>query len=115
MNPESATILETTYSSPQDPEMDSTPSEYDLEIVSVTLDGLKLTNACDLPNLYDDKIPERVRCHVQLRVGQSSISGAGRGLFVETEVVAGDRLFTIDNPIFLVVRHLKMSLYDEDC
>jgi len=83
----------------------------DLDAVAATLEALQLSDESDLPNMYKEKIPERVRCYVPLRVGPSNIPGAGRGIFVKQDVVGGDRLFTIGDPVFLVVCHLsKISL-----
>jgi len=35
-------------------------------------------------------------------------------MFVEVDVVAGDRLFTIDEPIFLVVCYIENTFFDEN-
>ncbi|KAE9370084.1 hypothetical protein N431DRAFT_559368 [Stipitochalara longipes BDJ] len=71
--------------------------------VSAAPAALELSDERKLLNLYKNEIPERVRGNVPLRVDTSYIPGAGRGLFVMEDVVAGDVLFTIDNPLLLVV------------
>jgi hypothetical protein len=85
----------------------------DPDAVAATLEALQLSDESDLPNMYKEKIPERVRCYVPLRVGLSNIPGAGRGMFVEQDVVGGDRLFTISNPVFLVVCHRSKIFLDK--
>jgi hypothetical protein len=50
-----------------------------------------------------DTIPSRVKQYVPLKVATSSISGAGRGLFVLKDVAAGDLLFSIPFPALNIV------------
>jgi hypothetical protein len=54
-------------------------------------------------------VPNRVTCYVPIKAVPSTIEGAGRGLFVEKDVTAGDLLFSIKQPLVRVVNQRGIS------
>ena len=57
------------------------------------------------------KIPERVKCHVPLKVDISDISGAGRGVFVRKDVKQGDLIFSIAKPLIYIANDGEEMLW----
>jgi len=49
------------------------------------------------------EIPSRVKCKIPLRVEESKIPGAGRGVFIFKDVKAGELIFSIDKPLLSIV------------
>lgn len=55
-------------------------------------------------------IPERATCQIGIRVGPSSIVGAGRGIFALDAVAAGGAIFSIKEPLLNIVDDEAQSL-----
>lgn len=49
------------------------------------------------------EIPERVACNFQLRITNSDIPDAGRGIIALEKIPAGDLIFSIDRPLLPIV------------
>ncbi|KAH8593899.1 hypothetical protein B0O99DRAFT_472990, partial [Bisporella sp. PMI_857] len=55
------------------------------------------------------QLPSRVHPTVMLEVGVSGIPRAGRGIFIQSDVKAGDLIFSIKNPLLCVVNDTDMA------
>lgn len=55
-------------------------------------------------------IPGRATCQIGIRVGPSSIAGAGRGVFALEDVAAGGPIFSITEPLLNIVDDEAQSL-----
>lgn len=55
-------------------------------------------------------IPGRATCQIGIRVGPSSIAGAGRGVFALEDVEAGGPIFSIKEPLLNIVDDESQSL-----
>ena len=55
-----------------------------------------------VPFIYKE-IPSRVNGKIPLRVEESKIPGAGRGVFILKDVKAGELIFSIARPLLSIV------------
>lgn len=63
----------------------------------------------------DTDIPDRVFCNTRIRIGKSSIIGAGRGMFVVEEVKAGSLIYSIDEPMMSGMSWEDIELACDNC
>jgi len=59
--------------------------------------------------------PLRVRCQEPLRVGDSTMPGAGRGLFVRDDVAGSDLIFSVAKPLLCIVYAEDLEQTCDNC